>query len=173
MKRVLMAGLAAACLSTSAFGQPIDRHALVSRHDVKLTAVDPSTKYLKVSLFARQGLDGSISRGVTQEPNNVFVIDGRVFEPAYNGKDVQYHMYFERSEPTVVFAGRSAGVANPKRTQGGTLLDEVWAKAPFADRNAFFEAVRSVSQSFVDSGLLSARDRQKVLVAAGRAPIDS
>ncbi|MCS5723651.1 glycoside hydrolase family 127 protein [Herbiconiux sp. CPCC 203407] len=138
-----------------------------------LTAVDPSTKYLKVSLFARQGLDGSISRGVTQEPNNVFVIDGRVFEPAYNGKDVQYHMYFERSEPTVVFAGRSAGVANPKRTQGGSLLDEVWAKAPFADRNAFIEAVRSVSQSFVDSGLLSARDRQKVLLAAGRAPIDS
>lgn len=43
MKRVLMAGLAAACLSTSAFGQPIDRRALVSRHDVKLTAVDPSS----------------------------------------------------------------------------------------------------------------------------------
>ncbi|PIB91376.1 hypothetical protein [Caulobacter sp. FWC2] len=43
MKRVLMAGLAAACLATSAFGQPIDRHALVSRHDVRLTAVDPSS----------------------------------------------------------------------------------------------------------------------------------
>ena len=42
MKRVLMAGLAAACLATSAFGQPIDRHALVSRHDVRLTQVDPS-----------------------------------------------------------------------------------------------------------------------------------
>lgn len=46
MKRVLMAGLAAACLApclaTSAFGQPIDRHALVSRHDIKLTKVDPS-----------------------------------------------------------------------------------------------------------------------------------
>lgn len=43
MKRVLMAGLAAVCLSTSAFGQPIDRHALVSRHDVRLTTVDPSS----------------------------------------------------------------------------------------------------------------------------------
>jgi len=48
MKRVLTAGLAAACLATSfmasgALGQPIDRHALVSRHDVRLTAVDPSS----------------------------------------------------------------------------------------------------------------------------------
>jgi hypothetical protein len=34
--------LATPFLASGAFGQPIDRHALVSRHDVKLTAVDPS-----------------------------------------------------------------------------------------------------------------------------------
>lgn len=42
MKRVLVAGLALACLAAPALAGSIDRHALVSRHDVKLTKVDPS-----------------------------------------------------------------------------------------------------------------------------------
>jgi len=141
---------------------------------VVLTAIDSSTRYASLALSTRAGLDGSIRRGVTQRSGNVFVIDGRTFEPAYSGKDVAYHMYFQRSEPTVAFAGVDSKVRNPTRGQGGpSLLEEVWAKAPFADRAAFLEAVRSVSQSFTEANLLTARDRQKVLLAAGRAPIDA
>ena len=42
MRRALLAGLAVIALGGPALAQPIDRHALVSRHDVKLTKVDPS-----------------------------------------------------------------------------------------------------------------------------------
>jgi DUF1680 family protein len=141
---------------------------------VVLTAIDSSTRYASLALSSKAGLDGSISRGVTRRSGNVFEIDGRTFEPAYSGRDVAYHMYFQRSEPTVAFAGVDSKVRNPTRGQGGpSLLEEVWAKAPFADRTAFLDAVRSVSQSFTDANLLTARDRQKVLLAAGRAPIDA
>ena len=81
-------------------------------------------------------------------------------------------MYVQRTEPSVVFAGRDSGVANPRRS-GTTLLDEIWALAPFADRSAFLAAVGDVSESYVADGLLTSRNRQKVLLAAGRAPIDS
>ena len=42
MRRALLAGLALFTLAAPALAQPIDRHALVSRHDVRLTKVDPS-----------------------------------------------------------------------------------------------------------------------------------
>ena len=71
----------------------------------------------------------------------------------------------------MTFAGQSSGVANPRRA-GKTLLDEVWAQAPFADRGAFLGAVGEVSAAYVAAGLLTARNRQKILLAAGRAPID-
>lgn len=141
---------------------------------VVLTALDDSTRYARVSLASRLRLDGSIARNVTTKPHNVFVIDGRTFEPAYTGRDAAYHMYFQRSEPTVAFAGVDTGVKNPSRAHGsGTLLDEIWSHAPFADRAAFLEVVRAATQSFADARLLTARDRQKVLLAAGRAPIDA
>ena len=50
--------------------------------------------------------------------------------------------------------------------------DEIWAQAPFADRSAFLNAVGEVSAAYVGAGLLTARNRQKILLAAGRAPID-
>ena len=42
MRRALLAGLAAIALGGPGLAQPIDRHALVSRHDIRLTKVDPS-----------------------------------------------------------------------------------------------------------------------------------
>ena len=102
----------------------------------------------------------------------MFTIGNLTYEPAYNGKDVAYHMYFQRNEPTVRFAGQDSGVANPRRS-GRTLLDDVWAAAPFADRASFLAKVGEVTASYVADGLLTARNRQKILLAAGRAPIDT
>jgi DUF1680 family protein len=138
---------------------------------VVLTATSSSTSYLKVSLADRLDLGGNVSRGISKTAANVFTIGGLSYEPAYNGRDVPYHMYFQRNEPTVTFAGRDSGVANPRRS-GRTLLDEVWAQAPFVDRAAFLAAVGEVSSAYVAAGLLTARNRQKILLAAGRAPID-
>jgi hypothetical protein len=42
MRRALLAGLAVLALGGPVLAQPIDRHALVSRHAVRLTKVDPS-----------------------------------------------------------------------------------------------------------------------------------
>lgn len=139
---------------------------------VVLTATSSSTSYLKVSLADRLDLGGNVSRGISKTPANVFAIGSLSYEPAYNGRDVAYHMYFQRNEPTVTFAGQNSGVANPKRS-GKTLLDEVWARAPFADRSAFLDAVGEVSSEYVAAGLLTSRNRQKILLAAGRAPIDT
>lgn len=139
---------------------------------VVLTATSSATSYLKVSLADRLDLGGNVSRGISKTAANVFTIGGLSYEPAYNGRDVAYHMYFQRNEPTVTFAGQDSGVANPRRA-GRTLLDEVWERAPFADRAAFLAAVGEVSSAYVAAGLLTARNRQKVLLAAGRAPIDA
>ncbi|MHC3000232.1 glycosyl hydrolase [Microbacterium sp. HJ5] len=139
---------------------------------VVLTATSSSTSYLKVSLADRLDLDGDVSRGISKTAANVFTVGSLSFEPAYNGRDVAYHMYFQRNEPTVTFAGQSSGVANPKRS-GKTLLDEVWEQAPFASRAAFLDAVGEVSAAYVAAGLLTARNRQRILLAAGRAPIDA
>lgn len=139
---------------------------------VVLTATSSSSSYLKVSLADRLNLNGNVSRGISKTAANVFTIGSLSYEPAYNGRDVAYHMYFQRNEPTVTFAGRDSGVANPRRS-GSTLLDDVWAQAPFADRSAFLDAVGAVTASYVADGLLTARNRQKILLAAGRAPIDA
>jgi DUF1680 family protein len=139
---------------------------------VVLTATSSATSYLKVSLADRLDLAGNVSRGISKTAANVFTIGSLSYEPAYNGRDVAYHMYFQRNEPTVTFAGQDSGVANPRRS-GRTLLDEVWEQAPFADRAAFLAAVGEVSAEYVAAGLLTARNRQKVLLAAGRAPIDA
>lgn len=139
---------------------------------VVLTATSSSSSYLKVSLADRLDLSGHVTRGISKTAANVFTIGSLSYEPAYNGRDVAYHMYFQRNEPTVTFAGRDSGVANPRRS-GSTLLDDVWAQAPFADRSAFLAGVGEVTASYVADGLLTARNRQKILLAAGRAPIDS
>lgn len=151
----------------------IDRKDIQNLHygPVALAATDSSTRYLKVSLAGLLGLDGSISRGFVRKSGNVFELAGRTFEPAYNGKDVAYHMYFQRAETTVAFAGLDSGVRNAQRGEL-TLLDEVWAKAPFVDRAGFLGAVQDVSLDYLSAGLISSRDRQKILLTAGRAPID-
>ncbi|MFD5213775.1 beta-L-arabinofuranosidase domain-containing protein [Microbacterium sp. NPDC058345] len=138
-----------------------------------LTAIDSSSKYLRLSFSDKLTLDGTISRGVERGERNVFEIDGRRFEPAYNGNDVKYHMYFQRAEPTVAFAGKDSKVANPSRSGGTTLLDDIWESAPFSSRDAFLARVRDVTSDYVEAGLLTTRNRQRILLAAGRAPIDA
>lgn len=138
---------------------------------VVLSATSGATSYLKVSLADRLDLAGAVSRGVTKTARNVFTLGSLTFEPAYNGKDVAYHMYFQRTEPTVAFAGVDSGVATPRRS-GRTLLDEVWDRAPFASRRDFLTAVTEVSGSYLGDGLVTARNRQRILLAAGQAPID-
>jgi uncharacterized protein len=144
----------------------------LQRGPVVLSALSTSTKYLQVSFYDRMGLDGTLSRGVTVDDAGYVTIGSQEFEPAFSGRDVAYHMYVQRSERKVVFAGVDSGAANPTRGDGTSFLDEVWSAAPFADRDAFLDRVQETSAAWVAERLMSARDRQKVLVAAARAPFE-
>lgn len=141
-----------------------------------LNALNNSTKYIQRGFADRMGLDGTIKLGVKVKPGtkNYFIIDGDEFEPAYNGDNTPYHMYFQRKDDYVGFAGKTTAVRNAKKPAKGdqaasTLMDDIWAAAPFADRKAFLAQVTKVSAEYQKAGLLSSRDRQSVLLAAGRA----
>lgn len=144
-----------------------------------LNALNPSTKYIARGLSARRGLDGTIKMGVQKKPGtkNYFLLDGDEFEPAYNGDNTPYHMYFLRKDEYVGFAGRQTDVRNPHRPATGTakdstLMDDIWAGAPFADRTAFLRQVIRVTKSYQQKGLLSGRNRQLILLAAERARME-
>lgn len=151
----------------------IDNPSIQALHygPVVLLARSSATKFLKLSLYASMRLDGSLDTAAKALGDNVFQLGDLTFEPAYSGGSALYHMYFERSEPRIVFAGTDSGVANARRANGTSFLDVVWAEGSFADRAAFLATVQRTAETFVAEGLLTRRDSQKVLVAAGKAKI--
>ena len=98
-----------------------------------LNALNPSTKFIQRGFYERNGLDGTIKLGVQKKEGtkNYFIIDGDEFEPAYNGDNTPYHMYFQRKDEYVGFAGKLTDVLNPKRPAAqdrseSTLMDDIW-----------------------------------------------
>lgn len=149
-----------------------------------LNGLSRDKSFQTFSLYNRLGLDGTIKHGYTQRTGATgeleFVVDGTTFEPAWNGNNSPYHMYFERAEKTVAFAGADSGVNNPSRTVEGegegqsttlTLLDDIWAAAPFVDRASFISQVQKVTLEWQKKNLLSSRNRQSILLAAGKAKV--
>ncbi|WP_435738667.1 beta-L-arabinofuranosidase domain-containing protein [Cellulosimicrobium sp. PMB13] len=134
-----------------------------------LLARSASREYLKLSLYAHMGLDGTLEGAFTDLGDGYFRLGTTTFEPAWSGDDTQYHMYVERSEPRVVFAGLDSGVTNAQRANGTSFLDVVWGDGGFADRAAFLAKVQRTVEQFTADGLLSRRDGQRVLVTAGKA----
>lgn len=141
-----------------------------------LVALKNSKKYVARGFANRLGLDGAIKLGVQVKPGekNYFIIDGDEFEPAYNGDNTPYHMYFQRKDDYVGFAGKTTDVSNAKKPASGdqgasTLMDDIWSAAPFADRKAFLAQVTKVTAEYQKAGLLTSRNRQSILLAAGRA----
>lgn len=136
-----------------------------------LNALSKSTKFIPRGFYERYGLDGTIKLGIEKKAGtkNYFIIDGDEFEPAYNGDNTPYHMYFQRKDAYVGFAGKLTGVANAAKDDGTTLMDDIWSAAPFKDRMAFVKQVQTVTKQYLDDGLITSRARQTVLLAAGRA----
>jgi hypothetical protein len=138
---------------------------------VNLVARDATTEYLKVGLYRDAGLSGDLSHSLTPVPGKPlhFTLDGTEWAPFLEGTEDPTHAYFRRSEPKVAFGGRDSGVANPAKADGTTLLDEVWAGAPFRNKGALVARVRSVVDAWVSAGLLSQADGDKVVSTAGTA----
>ncbi|MEU9451987.1 beta-L-arabinofuranosidase domain-containing protein [Streptomyces sp. NPDC048277] len=138
---------------------------------VNLVGRDPATEYLELGLYRNAGLSGDLLPSLTPVPGAPlhFTLDGTEFAPFSEGTEDPTHAYFRRSEPTVVFGGVDSGVADPVRSDGGSLLDEVWAGAPFHDKGALVARVRSVADAWVADGLLDGTDGDRIVATAREA----
>ncbi|MEU0071877.1 beta-L-arabinofuranosidase domain-containing protein [Streptomyces sp. NPDC006332] len=138
---------------------------------VNLVARDPATDHLHFGLYRNAGLSGDLLPSLTPvsgEPLH-HTLDGTEFAPFFEGTEDPTHAYFRRSEPRVVFGSLDSGVANPAKSDGTTLLDEVWAAAPFRNKDALVSRVRSTVDSWVSAGLLGRADGDTVVRTARKA----
>ncbi|MDX3632761.1 beta-L-arabinofuranosidase domain-containing protein [Streptomyces europaeiscabiei] len=135
---------------------------------VNLVGRNSGTSYLSVGLYRNAGLSGDLLPSlapVSGKPLH-YTLGGIEFAPFYEGSEDPTHAYVKRAEPKVVLGGTDSGVANPAKSDGTTLLDEIWAGAPFADKGALVARVQSTVNSWVSAGLLSQADGQKVVTTA-------
>lgn len=128
-----------------------------------------ATRTPEVGLYGSAALDGSLDRAITPTGGGYFTLGGATLEPAWSGDDTQYSMYIRRTEPRIVFAGTDSGAKNPARPDGTTFLDALWGDGGFASRTDFLAGVRRTVDAFSAEGLLSRRDAQRTLLAAGKA----
>ena len=136
---------------------------------------DLATGLIPLSLYRYMKLDGDVAAAMTPAHGPLqFTHDGHTLAPFFVsdpqlGTTQPYHVYFRREEPQVVFGSVDAGVANASRDGGATLLDDVWAAAPFANQRQFIAQVERVSGEWRSAGRLSQADADAVLSAARRA----
>ncbi|GAB2729865.1 beta-L-arabinofuranosidase domain-containing protein [Streptomyces bullii] len=138
---------------------------------VNLVARNAATEYLKVGLYRNAGLSGDLLPSFTPVSGKPlhYTLDGTEWAPFFEGTEDPTHAYFRRSEPKVVLGGRDSGVANPAKADGTTLLDEIWAGAPFSGKGTLVTRVRSTVDAWVSAGLLSRADGDKVVNTAQAA----
>lgn len=124
---------------------------------VNLVAHSASTSYLSVGLYRNAALSGDLLPSLTPVSGKPlhYTLNGTEFAPFSEGTEDPTHAYVRRAEPTVVFGTVSSGIANPAKADGTTLLDEIWAGAPFANKAALVTRVRSTTASWVSAGLLT------------------
>ncbi|QFQ98748.1 glycosylase [Streptomyces phaeolivaceus] len=138
---------------------------------VNLVGRNSSTSYLSCGLYRNAGLSGDLLPSLTPVNGKPlhYTLGGTEFAPFHEGSEDPTHAYVRRSEPQIVLGGTDSGVANPARTDGTTLLDEIWAGAPFADKGALVARVQSTVAAWVSAGLLGQADGQKVVTTAQNA----
>ncbi|MFF1679278.1 beta-L-arabinofuranosidase domain-containing protein [Streptomyces sp. NPDC058256] len=138
---------------------------------VNLVARNSATSYLPFGLYRNAALSGDLLptlTPVTGKPLH-YTLDGTEFAPFSEGTEDPTHAYFRRTEPRLVFGNTDSGVTNPTGANGTTLLDEIWAGAPFSGKSALVSRVQTVVNSWVSAGLLSAADGQRVVSTAQNA----
>jgi hypothetical protein len=139
---------------------------------------DLETGLIEMSFYGSMKLDGDLAPAMTtgDEPN-FYTTNGYRLAPFYvadpqDGDTRHYHLYIRRHEPRVVFGSIDAGVDNPSKGDGITLLDAIWAEAPFADHSTFVQTVARVSVEWQGDGKLTASQREAIVSAAGKAEAD-
>ncbi|MEW2044026.1 beta-L-arabinofuranosidase domain-containing protein [Streptomyces sp. NPDC005476] len=138
---------------------------------VNLVARNSATAYLEFGLYGNAALSGDLLPSLTPVSGKPlhYTLDGTEFAPFFEGTEDPTHAYVRRAEPRIVFGNTESGVANPAKAGGTTLLDEVWAEAPFTGKPALVARVRTVVDAWVAAGLLGAADGAKVVSTADGA----
>ncbi|MGN9816800.1 beta-L-arabinofuranosidase domain-containing protein [Streptomyces sp. SD11] len=138
---------------------------------VNLVARSSATSSLQVGLYRNAALSGDLLPSLTPVSGKPlhYTLNGTEFAPFFEGTEDPTHAYFRRSEPKVVFGGTDSGVTNPARSNGTTLLDEIWAGAPFTTKTALVTRVQNTVNTWVSAGLLTQTDAQKVVTTAQNA----
>jgi hypothetical protein len=128
-------------------------------------------EYLQFGLYRNAALSGDLLPSLSPVSGKPLhhTLNGTEFAPFFEGTEDPTHAYFRRSEPKVVFGTTDSGVTNPARSDGTTLLDEIWAGAPFGTKAALVSRAQSTVNSWVSAGLLSQADGQKVVTTAQNA----
>ncbi|WP_106972319.1 glycoside hydrolase family 127 protein [Streptomyces yerevanensis] len=139
---------------------------------VLLVARSAEPTFRSFSFYKDFTLRGDLADAVRPEGRPMhFTTHGLVLAPFHIGDDSQYHAYFKRSEPVIVFGSADSGVPNRDRGDGTTFLDLVWNPAPFATSGRFVRAVRALAGEWLSEGLLTRSERDRVVSAAARADL--
>ncbi len=130
---------------------------------INLVARDPRKTLLPFSLYRNAALSGDLLRSLKPVPGKPmhYTLAGVEFAPFFEGTEDPTHVYFQRSEPAVVFGNCDSGVANPAKSDGTTLLDEIWAAAPFKDKGALTRHVRTTVDALGRRGPAHGGERQE------------
>ncbi|MEU1405957.1 beta-L-arabinofuranosidase domain-containing protein [Streptomyces sp. NPDC005728] len=138
---------------------------------VNLVARNSATDHLELGLYRNAALSGDLLPSLTPVAGAPlhYTLDGIEFAPFFEGTENPTHAYIRRSEPRVVFGGLDSGVANPARSDATTLLDEIWAGAPFRRKGALVARVRDVVAAWVAQGLLGQAEGATVVRTAEKA----
>ncbi|MGW0943148.1 beta-L-arabinofuranosidase domain-containing protein [Streptomyces sp. NPDC002623] len=138
---------------------------------VNLVARNSSTSYLQFGLYANAALSGDLLPTLTAVSGKPlhYTLNGTEFAPFHEGTENPTHAYWRRAEPRIVFGNSDSGVADPAKADGTTLLDEVWAAAPFASKAALVARVQTVVNTWVAAGLLTQADGEKAVSTASAA----
>ncbi|MEV5385899.1 beta-L-arabinofuranosidase domain-containing protein [Streptomyces sp. NPDC052721] len=138
---------------------------------VNLVGRGAATTYLEAGLYGNAALSGDLLPSLTPVPGSPlhFTLRGTEFVPFLEGTEDPTHAYVRRSEPRLVFGGLDSGVANPVRPDGTTLLDAVWAAAPFRSKGALVVHVGKTVDAWVADGRLGRADGEAVVRTARRA----
>ncbi|MFD5862214.1 beta-L-arabinofuranosidase domain-containing protein [Streptomyces chartreusis] len=132
---------------------------------INLVGRNSATSYLQLGLYRNAGLSGDLLPSLTPVSGKPlhFTLGGTEFAPFFEGTEDPTHAYFRRSEPRVILGNSDSGVTNPAKPDGTTLLDDIWAGAPFTGKGALVSRVRSTVDAWVSAGLLGRTDGQTVI----------
>ncbi|MFD0436700.1 beta-L-arabinofuranosidase domain-containing protein [Streptomyces chartreusis] len=138
---------------------------------INLVGRNSATSHLQLGLYRNAGLSGDLLPSLTPVSGKPlhFTLGGTEFAPFFEGTEEPTHSYFRRSEPRVILGNSDSGVTNPAQSDGTTLLDEIWAGAPFTGKGALVSRVRSTVNAWVGAGLLGQADGQTVIRTAQQA----